>query len=83
MERLLSEAREQYGIADQIYGLRTAAGLTQEELAKLTGTTRSVISRLEAAEYAGHSVSMLNRVASALGHRVEVRFVPLEKVETG
>jgi len=45
----------------------------------LVGTTQSVISRLEAADYTGHSLGMLRRIANALHCRVEVRFVP-EKI---
>jgi hypothetical protein len=42
----------------------------------MIGTTESVISRLEDADYTGHSLSMLRRIADALGKRVEIRFVP-------
>jgi hypothetical protein len=35
--------------------------------------------RLEDADYAGHSLSMLQRIAGALGKRVEIRFVNLKK----
>jgi transcriptional regulator with XRE-family HTH domain len=52
-----------------------AAGLTQQQLAERIGTTPSVISRLESADYRGHSLSMLRRIADALGKRVELRFV--------
>jgi len=65
-------------IGRQIYDLRTDAGLTQGELAKLVGTTASVISRLEDADYQGHSLGMLRRVATALHRRVEIRFLPLK-----
>jgi hypothetical protein len=34
-----------------------------------------VICRLEDADYEGHSLTMLYRIAAALNHRVEVRFV--------
>ena len=59
--------------------LRLRAGLTQRQLAKLVGTTASATCRLEDAEYAGHSLAMLNRIASALKQRVEIRFVPIAK----
>jgi len=62
-------------VARDVHRLRTAAGLTQAQLARLVGTTASVICRLEDAEYEGHSLSMLRRVAAAVGKRVEVRFV--------
>src|SRR4051794_27413855 len=65
-------------VAQAIYDLRTEAGLTQAELARRVGTTPSVISRLEDADYEGHSLSMLRRVAAALGRRVVVSFPPVE-----
>ncbi len=43
------------------------------------GTTASVICRLEDADYEGHSMAMLRRIAAALKKRVEVRFVPLRR----
>ncbi|MFQ6035487.1 MAG: helix-turn-helix domain-containing protein [Sedimentisphaerales bacterium] len=77
-ERLesLRREREKAYIAGQIYDLRTRAGLSQIELAKLVGTTQSVISRLEDADYEGHSLNMLRRIANALHCRLEVHFVP-------
>ena len=73
----LEEARLNAAIARDIYALRTKAGLTQKQLAELVGTTASVISRLEDADYEGHSLPMLQRISAALNRRVEVRFVPL------
>jgi DNA-binding XRE family transcriptional regulator len=66
-------------VARKIYDLRTKAELTQSELAKLVGTTASVISRLEDAEYEGHSLAMLRRIAAALNKRVEIRFVSVRE----
>src|SRR5438876_12040713 len=66
-------------VARKIYDLRTEAGLTQGELAKLVGTSTSVISRLEDADYEGHSLAMLRRIAMALNKRVEIRFVPVKR----
>ncbi|MBI5708915.1 MAG: XRE family transcriptional regulator [Candidatus Eisenbacteria bacterium] len=70
------EALAEDEIAFRIFKLRTKAGLTQAALAKRVGTTASVISRLEDADYEGHSLAMIRRVAAALGKRVEIRFVP-------
>jgi DNA-binding XRE family transcriptional regulator len=75
----LEEARANGEIARKIYGLRTAAGLTQTQLAKLIGTTASVVCRLEDADYEGHSLGMLRRIGAALNQRVEIRFVPIRR----
>jgi ribosome-binding protein aMBF1 (putative translation factor) len=64
--------------AQLLYDMRTAAGLSQRELAKRVGTTASVICRLEDADYSGHTLQMLNRIASALGRRIELHAVPKE-----
>ena len=72
----LESEREKAAIAAQIYDLRNKAGLTQKQLADLVGTTQSVISRLEDADYRGHTLSLLERIASALHCRVEVRLLP-------
>jgi len=76
MLALLHDEQANAAIARNLYALRQKAKLTQTQLAKLVGTTASVISRLEDADYSGHSLSMLRRVAAALGTRVDVRFVP-------
>jgi ribosome-binding protein aMBF1 (putative translation factor) len=76
MLALLEEERANAEIARKIYEIRTKAGLSQRALAKLVGTTASVICRLEDANYEGHSFSMLRRIATALNRRVEIRFVP-------
>ena len=64
-------------VAEHIYALRTRAGLTQRQLAEKIGTSHSVISRLEDADYRGHSFSMLQRISAALQLRIELRFVPV------
>ncbi len=70
-------------VARLIYELRNDAGLSQKELAKLVGTTQSVISRLEDADYEGHSLSMLRRVAQALNKRLIVHMAePDSRAET-
>ncbi len=77
--RQLEDLRAADAIGRRIYELRTAAGLTQIQLAKLIGTTASVICRLEDADYEGHSLSMLRRVGAALDQRLEIRFVPARR----
>ncbi|HET6383056.1 MAG TPA: XRE family transcriptional regulator [Armatimonadota bacterium] len=72
----LVEERTKLQTARAIYDARTAAGLTQQELARRVGTTQSVIARLEDADYDGHTLKMLNRIAAALNRKVEVRLEP-------
>jgi len=72
----LREFSEQIDIARQLYDARQIAGLIQQELAELVGTKQQVISQLEDADYEGHSLSMLRRIAAALHNRVEIRLVP-------
>ena len=62
-------------IAQMIYDARTQAGLTQKQLAELIGTKQLVIARLEDADYEGHSLAMLHRIAAALGQRLVVKMV--------
>lgn len=75
----LEEARANEEIARKIRDLRIAAGFSQAQLAKLIGTTASVICRLEDADYEGHSLAMLRRIGGALNQRVDVRFVPIRR----
>jgi ribosome-binding protein aMBF1 (putative translation factor) len=69
-------------VACMIHDARTRAGLTQQELAERVGTKQPVIARLEDADYEGHSLSMLQRIAEALNQMLDVRFLP-RKQRTG
>ncbi len=71
------QALAEYDVARKIHTIRTEAGLSQRELAERIGTSASVICQLEDADYQGHSLMMLRRVAAALNKRVEIKFVPL------
>ena len=73
------QAAADVDIARAIYDIRAQAGLTQRQLAKKVGTTASAICRLEDADYEGHSLAMLRRIAEALGKRIEIRFLPATK----
>lgn len=76
LRRLTAEARVNAAVAQLIYSARNEDGLSQAELAERIGTKQSVISRLEDADYEGRSLSMLHRIAAALGQRFEIRFHP-------
>lgn len=79
---MLEQERLNSQVAGDIYKIRTKAKLTQEQLANKIGSTKSVISRLEDADYPGHSLSMLHRIAFAVGQVVEVRFKSRPKKAT-
>lgn len=79
LERQFEEELVNREIARRIFQLRTKAGFSQAELARRVRTTQSVISRLEDADYEGHSLGMLNRIAAALERRVQIRFVAKAK----
>jgi DNA-binding XRE family transcriptional regulator len=66
-------------IAGKVYDLRIKAGFSQRELAKRVGTSASAICRIEDADYEGHSLYLLKRIAEALDQRVEIRFVPVRR----
>ncbi len=75
------EFREEYARVDEVYALvetmiraRTAANLTQSELARRIGTTRSAVARLEGGRVLP-SLSTLRRYAEATGTRLNVKLV--------
>src|SRR5207245_2632433 len=67
----LEQARANDQVARKLTALRIAHGLSQRQLAKLIGTTASVICRLEDANYEGHSLAMLNRLAGNRRKRID------------
>ena len=64
---------QQIDLALLVREMRENAGYTQTELAKRVRTTQSVIARLEDAEYTGHSLTMLERIAAACGVGLRLR----------
>ncbi len=73
---MVTEEGVKFEVSQLVYDARAAAGLTQGELARKIGTTQSVISRLEDADYRGHSLTMLQRIAEALNLDLIVRLSP-------
>lgn len=68
----LQDARLNTEVAQTLLRIRQEEGLTQQQLAQKVGTTQSVISRLEDADYEGHSLTMLNRIAKSLNRQVRI-----------
>lgn len=78
------EFREEYARVDSEFAViealiraRTAAKLTQEELASRLGTTQSAIARLEGGGVSPSFVT-LRRYAEATGRRLAVRLIPVD-----
>ena len=69
--------------AQLIHDMRSNAGLSQRELARKVGTSASAINRLESADYEGHTIAMVRRIATALNRRLELRAVPLKATRGG
>ncbi len=76
LRAMIDEERAGAEVAQLIHDVRKRAGLTQKGLADLIGTSQPAIARLEDADYDGHSLGMLRRIAVALHMRLEVRLVP-------
>lgn len=79
-EKLLQDAefkyeyerlKPRYEIISQIIEARSEKNLTQEELAKMVGTQKSNISRLESGTY-NPSLDFLVKVAKCLGKEIRV-----------
>jgi DNA-binding XRE family transcriptional regulator len=61
--------------AFQLINLRRNAGLTQGDLAKKVKVSQQAIARLESMKYKGHSLKTLQRIATALHKKVQIKFV--------
>ena len=81
-EAYMIEELERILIGNQIYDLRTKAKMTQSALAKKVGTTASDIDCLENADYEGHPLPTLRKIAAVFGMRIELNFVPDKKAKT-
>jgi DNA-binding XRE family transcriptional regulator len=66
----------EYRLIRELLAARLEAGLTQEEVAACMGTTKSAVSRLEAAGKHSPTVATLARYAKAVGCEVEIKLVP-------
>jgi DNA-binding XRE family transcriptional regulator len=65
----------EYQVASQMLKARSRAGLTQDAVAERMGTTKSAVSRLEAAGKHAPSLATLKRYAQAVGCELQVKLV--------
>ena len=68
--------KERYALIEAFIAARSAAGLTQEEIAARMGTTQSAIARLEGGKVSP-SLDTLYKYAQAAGVRPVISFEPL------
>ena len=80
LRQMIADARVSSQVAQMVYEARMSAGLSQKELADLVGTCQSAIARLEDADYEGHSLTMLQRVAEAVDCHVQLSIVSNDSV---
>jgi|ERR1700722_8581349 len=80
LKKAYLEEKRNHHIACKIREYRKQAKLTQKQLAQLINTKQSVISRLEHAEYKGHSLTILKKISDALNVPIE-SFLEPENVE--
>jgi DNA-binding XRE family transcriptional regulator len=74
---------DEYLLVRELLTARSRAGLTQEQVAQSIGTTKSAISRLEAAGKHSPSVATLKKYAEAVGCQVEIRLLPVDSPTEG
>ena len=79
LEAYLVEELERILIGNQIYDLRTKSGMTQAALARKVGLKAADIDQLENADYEGHPLPTLRKIANVFGMRIELNFVPITK----
>jgi DNA-binding XRE family transcriptional regulator len=66
----------EYKVTNQLLKARARAGMTQDAVAERMGTTKSAVSRLEAAGKHAPSLSTLKRYAQAVGCDLQIKLVP-------
>ena len=73
VQREYKALEEEFELVDKLLKMRTAAGLTQEELARRMGTRKSNICRLEKGN-TNPSWKVLKRYAHACGFEISMEF---------
>ncbi len=74
------ELGEEYRLTREMLAARSKFGLTQEAVAERMGTTKSAVSRLEAAGKHAPSLTTLKKYAWAVGCRLEIKLVPTTRL---
>lgn len=75
-KKIWEEGEAQYQATRQLIKARIKKKMSQRHLAKKAKTTQAVISRIERMAV-NPSIGLLQKIAKALGKRMEIRFKPL------
>ena len=75
-KKAYEDLKDEFTLTRKMIGARSRFGLTQEAVAELMGTTKSAVSRLEAAGKHAPSLTTLKKYAQAVGCRLEIKLVP-------
>ena len=75
-QRALLRDRVLRVLVTDLVAARTAAGMTQREVAMRIWTTKGAVSRLESGRYARPTLDTVEKYALAVGARVEIRVRP-------
>lgn len=82
-KREYEQLSEEFEFINEVLKARTAAGMSQADVAERMGTTQSAIARLESLSGKhSPSIATLQRYASALGYRLQVRLVKEQDLTT-
>jgi DNA-binding XRE family transcriptional regulator len=82
-KKAYDDLEEEYRLTREMLAARSKFGLTQEAVAALMGTTKSAVSRLEAAGKHAPSLTTLKKYARAVGCRLEIKLVPTARLSKG
>ena len=75
-KKAYEDLEEEYALAREMLAARARVGLSQEAVAEIMGTTKSAISRLEAAGKHSPSMTTLKKYAHAVGCHLEIKLIP-------
>ncbi|MFZ3207712.1 MAG: helix-turn-helix transcriptional regulator [Geobacteraceae bacterium] len=75
-KKAYDDLEEEYALVKEMLTARSRVGLSQEAVAEKMGTTKSAVSRLEAAGKHAPSLTTLKKYAHAVGCHLEIKFVP-------
>ncbi len=70
----------EYDIINAMIKVRKEKGLTQKQLSELTGISQADISRIENGTR-NPSLEMIKRLATGMGMRLKLEFIPVSKKE--